>query len=223
MIAEIVPEAYDAFGRKTTRPEWRHKGVHPTFPMGRYFSQPLTVKCESIRDIRMFLWGCKGVSDKELFGMEDYWQPPEQFERIKKGDCDDFALWTWRQFLALGYDARFVLGRCGRYGIGHAWVEFFKDGKCFLVEPFRCGVGDRMPRLSVLRYYPKMSMAWNGSKISFYSHEERKYNPSLMQVVPLVAEWLSFWGWFWLKNYHWLPKSYYRRLKKWLVGMRGLR
>jgi hypothetical protein len=145
MIAEIVPEAYDAFGRKTFRPDLRSKGIHPTFPMGRYVSQPLTVKCESVRDIRKFLSGCKGVSDKEQFGQVDYWQPPEDFERTKRGDCDDFALWTWRQFLALGYDARFVAGRHGRYGMGHAWVELFKDGKCFLVEPHSGASATRFP------------------------------------------------------------------------------
>ena len=213
MIAEIVPEAYDAFGRKTVRPDWRRKGVQPTFPMGRYFSQPLTVKCESIRDIRQFLLGCRGVSDKELFGMDDYWQPPEEFERIRKGDCDDFALWAWRQLLALGYDARFVVGRHGQYGIGHAWVEFFKDGKWFLLEPRLSFVGDKMPRLSTVLHHPKMSVAWDGSKISFYSHEDRKYNPRLGRVAPLVIEWLRFYGWFWLKNFHRVPMAFYRMLR----------
>jgi predicted transglutaminase-like cysteine proteinase len=114
VIAEIIPEAYDALGRKVLRPDLRRKGVHPTFPVGRYVSQPLTVTCESILDIRKFLATCKAVSDKEQFGTEDYWQPPEHFEQTKKGDCDDFSLWNWRQFLALGYDARFVWGRHGR-------------------------------------------------------------------------------------------------------------
>ena len=55
MIAEIIPEAYDASGRKALRPDWRRKGLHPTFPMGRYVSQRLTVKCESVWDVRKFL------------------------------------------------------------------------------------------------------------------------------------------------------------------------
>ena len=213
MVAEIVPEAYDASGRKTLRPDLRRKGIHPTFPMGRYVSQPLMVKCECIRDIRKFLSGCKQVSDQEQFGKRDYWQPPEEFERTKKGDCDDFALWTWRQFLALGYNARFVAGRHGRYGIGHAWVEFFKDGKCCLVEPQLGGVGDKIPRLTTLRYRPKMSVAWDGKNISFYSHEDRKYEPRVAQMTSLLAEWLGFWGWFWLKTLPRLPIVFYRRLR----------
>lgn len=220
MIAEIVPEAYDALGKKTVRPDLRRRGVHPTFPMGRYVSQPLTVNCKSIQDIRKFLFVCKWVSDKEQFDKEDYWQPPEHFEQTRKGDCEDFSLWTWRQFLALGYDARFVWGRSGRYGAGHAWVEFFKDGKCFLVEPQASIVGDKMPRLTAIRYQPNMSVAWDGAKITFYLHKDRKYDPRLTQVIPLVAEWLGFWGWFWLKALARLPIFLYTRLRAGLARNR---
>ena len=55
MIAEIITEAYDPLGKKTLNPDLRRKGVHPTHPMGRYVSQPLMIRCESIRDIRKFL------------------------------------------------------------------------------------------------------------------------------------------------------------------------
>jgi len=213
MIAEIIPEAYDAFGTKTFRPDLRRKEVHPTFPMGRYVGHPLRVNCDSIRDVRRFLSACKYLSDKEQFDRKDYWQPPEDFERTKKGDCDDFALWTWRQFLALGYDARFVVGRQGRYGSGHAWVQFFENGKCFLVEPQLGIVGEKIPRLTTVRYHPKTSVAWDGTKISFYSHEERKFEPSLSQMVRLVNEWLGFWVRFWLKVLPRMPLVFYRRLR----------
>src|ERR1700760_1135947 len=124
MIAEIIPDAYDAAGRKVFRPDLRRKAVRPTFPIGRNLSQPLTVKCDSITDVRRFLSRCRYVSDKEQFDRDDNWQPPEHFELSRRGDCDDFALWTWREFLDLGYEARFVLGTAGRYGTGHAWVQF---------------------------------------------------------------------------------------------------
>lgn len=213
MIAKILPDAYDAFGRKTVRPDLRRRGMRPTFPMGRYVSQPLTVECKSLSDIRKFLLTCRSASDKEQFGREDYWQPPEHFERTKKGDCDDFALWTWRQFLALSYDARFVVGQAGRYGIGHAWVEFFKEGSCFLVEPQMRVVGEKIPRLTALRYRPEFSVAWDGHKISFYSHEHPTYKPGFLELLSLVSEWLSFWVLFWLKNLHRLPIGFYRLFK----------
>ena len=213
MIAEIIAGAYDALGRKTFRPDLRRKGLNPTFPMGRYVGQPLTVKCESIQDVRRFLLTCRAVSDEEQFGKEDYWQPPEHFERTKRGDCEDFALWTWRQFLALGYDARFVVGRHGRYGIGHAWVEYFEHGKCFLVEPQMGIVSDKIPRLTTLRYHPTTSVAWDGTKISFYSHEDQKFDPRFSQLIRLVGEWLRFWLWFWLKTLLRFPVVVYRRLR----------
>jgi len=51
MIAEIIPAAYDAEGKKVFRPFDRHKGLRPTFPLGRYVSHPLTIHCHSIEEI----------------------------------------------------------------------------------------------------------------------------------------------------------------------------
>ena len=186
--------------------------MHPTSPMGRYVSQPLTVKCESIFDIRKFLCGCTYSSDEDQFGMKDYWQAPEEFEQTRRGDCDCFALWTWRQFLALGFNARFVVGRESHYGYGHAWVQFSKDGKDFLVEPTGAWVGISMPRVSTLRYRPYFSVAWDGTKISFYSHEARQGSPPLREIVALVPDWLIFWIWVWVRKLIFLPFKLYRRL-----------
>ena len=213
MIAEIFPQAYDAVGRKVFRPDLRRKGVHPTFPMGRYVSQPLSVKCASLEDMRKFLCTCSGVSDEEQFGKRDYWQPPENFEQTRKGDCDDFALWTWRQLLDLGYEARFVCGAHGRYGTGHAWVEFMKDGKWFLIEPQLHGIGLDMPRLSTLRYKPKLSVSCDDGRISFYSDEDRHRLPSFAQLIPLACDWMIFWTYIWLRVIQHLPGFAFRRLR----------
>jgi hypothetical protein len=59
--------------------------------MGRDVTQPLTVRCSNLADVRTFLAGCRGVSGKEQFGREDYWQPPEDSETRRKGDCDDLT------------------------------------------------------------------------------------------------------------------------------------
>jgi hypothetical protein len=71
VIAETIPEAYDSTGRQVSQPFLRRKGPHPTFPMGSYLSQSLALQCKTIEDIQKFLRGCRGVSDKELFGKED--------------------------------------------------------------------------------------------------------------------------------------------------------
>jgi hypothetical protein len=212
MIAEVFPEAYDARGRKSARPDWRRKGLRATAPMGRYVSHPLTVKCESISDIRTFLYTCKYVSDEVQFHKRDYWQPPDEFEKTKRGDCDCFALWTWREFLDLGFDARFVTGRSGRYGEGHAWVQFAKDGRHFLVDPTMARLGNTMPRLSTLRYQPRFSVAWDGKQLSYYSHEARKSTPPVLQLIALIPDWLIFWGSAWLMALVLLPSYLYRRI-----------
>lgn len=218
MIAEIFPESYDACGKKAIRPDLRRKGLRSTLPMGRYVSQPLTTRCESIDEVRRFLCRCKYVSDEEQFGREDYWQAPEHFEQTQKGDCDCFALWTWREFLQLGFDARFVLGRSGRYGTGHAWVQFSKDGREFLVEPMAAGFGSKLPRLSTLRYCPRLSVTWDGNRITYYSHERRDRVPALSELVAAIPEWLRFWGWCWVRVLGLLPLILYRRISS-LVRM----
>lgn len=79
----------------------RRKGPHPTFLIGRYVSQPMTVKCDTIRDVRRFLAGCEGVSDEEQFGKRRYWQPPEDFEKRKRETATILlfglgdSCWTW--------------------------------------------------------------------------------------------------------------------------------
>ena len=200
MIAEIIPEAYDAYGKQVSQPFSRRKGIHSTFPMGRYVSQPLGVQCKTIEDIRGFLSSCGYVSDEELFGKRDYWQPPEDFEKRRKGDCEDFALWTWRQLLELGYDARFIGGSAGRYGNGHAWVEYFQDGKCFLLEPLCCRVGYTMPRLSTLTYEPRMSVSWDGKVLRYFSHKKPTSGVRWPILLFLIPEYLVFWTFFRLRN-----------------------
>jgi len=183
--------------------------------MGRYLSQPL-IKCTTIDDVRRFLATCCGVSDKEQFGKDEYWLPPEDFEKTRKGDCEDFALWTWRQFLEMGYNARLVVGRAGRYGTGHAWVAFEKGGKYYLVEPQFRFFGESFPRLSTLRYEPKFSVSWDGDKVSFYEHSPRK-NARILPLIPLIPEWVLVWGEVWLWAASKTPRILWRLFERKLL------
>jgi len=198
VIAETISAAYDDVGTQVSSSFFHRKAPHAALPIGRYVSQPLTIKCECIRDIRKFLRGCRTISAQSLFGKRDYWQPPEEFERLKKGGCVDFSLWTWRQLLSLGYDARFVGGSCGRYGDGHAWVEYFRDGRCFLIEPQLRMVGDKMPRLTTLRYKPKLSVALDGAALKYFVHKDKDFSPTWRLLLPLIWEWLEVWACFWI-------------------------
>ena len=123
MYAEVIEKAYDFEGRKIFKPsKTKHRAFHPTFPMGAFGTSPIKHKCSSIEDLRDFLLKCRYVSDMEQFGRDDYWMPPDKFEKEKMGDCEDFALYAWRQLLEMGYECRFTEGESGIYGAGHAWV-----------------------------------------------------------------------------------------------------
>jgi hypothetical protein len=222
MIAEVIPGSYDAEGRRVLRPFDRRRGPQPTFPLGRYVSQPLAVHCQSVGEIREFLMGCKYVSDKELFDRDEYWQPPEDFEKRKKGDCEDFSFWTWRQLMDLGFDARVVFGRRGKYGGGHAWVQFFQDGKWFLVEPLWRRLGVQLPRLSTLGYRPRFSVAWDGEKLTYYQHREHSPLPGLAEAARLLPEYIFIWGQFWVSSPGRIPKVIWLLLKNFLKGFRWI-
>jgi transglutaminase-like cysteine proteinase BTLCP len=159
--------------------------------MGSFLSQPLQIVCRDMEEIRSFLSTCRYVSDREQFGVNDYWMRPEDFERVRRGDCDDFALWTWRQLLGLGYSARFVTGSAGRYGTGHAWVSFRVNDRVFIVEPLLAR-RPKFPRLETLRYRPPVSVEVTGSGVKFFEHKKHVGEPPLRLVAPLVPEWLLF-------------------------------
>jgi transglutaminase-like cysteine proteinase BTLCP len=190
VIAEVIPDFYDVNGKPVSRPKKRYHFL--ARPMGSFLTQPLKVVCKDIDEIRAFLSTCRYVSDHEQFGVRDHWAPPEKFEQTRRGDCDDFALWTWRQLLDLGYSARFVVGRAGRYGEGHAWVTFSVAEKTFIVEPLLARLARTFPRLDVLTYRPGVSVEAFGTRVKYYEHTGRTSEPRLREVMPLVPEWLLF-------------------------------
>lgn len=215
MIIELDPKRYDAEGKKTFRPASRKRsGFRPTFPMGRYVSQPLSLQCATLEEMAAFLLTCKYVSDEEQFDQEDYWAPPEHFESTREGDCDDHALWAWRQLMGMGYRARFVVGESGRYGVGHAWVTFEVEGRHYLCEALVAGVGTSLPRLSGIRYKPSTSVEWNGKKLSYFKHENQTHPFTLSEVFKLGAEWLRFWTAFWVRILWRLPMAFVLLLRR---------
>ena len=215
MIAELNPKAYDISGRQVLSLSRRLRRQFPaTAPMGRYVSRPVSHPCEDLEDVRRFLVSCRYVSDPEQFGKEEHWMPPEEFEQKRTGDCEDFALWTWRQLLLMGYEARFAGGRAGFYGEGHAWVTFSDGERHYLLEPLAAWVGSALPRLSILRYKPAISVSWDGEKIRYFAHEEQHYDPSFRELPELVLEWARFWMRFWAKQLVHLPSRLRRAVRR---------
>ena len=109
-------------------------------PFAEYFEGESSVRVESIDDIVAWLQTCEYVTDIELFHERDVWQHPGAFERRRRGDCEDFALWAWRKLAEVGVDAEFCVGRVicddpAQIDRQHAWVVFHVNAMAFLFEP----------------------------------------------------------------------------------------
>jgi transglutaminase-like cysteine proteinase BTLCP len=108
-------------------------------PFAAYFRGASCVPVRSIDDIVAWLQTCEYVSDVELFHEADHWQHPAAFEQLRRGDCEDFALWAWRKLAEIGVEAEFFVGRVvgdsADRGRQHAWVVYRVDESAFLFEP----------------------------------------------------------------------------------------
>jgi hypothetical protein len=109
-------------------------------PFAEYFEGESSVHVGSIDDIVAWLQTCEYATDLELFRERDFWQHPWIFEKLKRGDCEDFALWAWRKLADVGIDAEFYVGRviCDdrpEVDRQHAWVVYRANGTEFLFEP----------------------------------------------------------------------------------------
>ena len=74
------------------------------------------------------------VLDHVLYGpsMAEIWQNSKQAYKYTRGDCEDHAIILADWLIAMGHDARVVLGKYN--GGGHAWVVLFKDGREYVLE-----------------------------------------------------------------------------------------
>jgi hypothetical protein len=109
-------------------------------PFTEYFEGESCISARSIDEVVGWLQTCEYVTDMELFHETDLWQHPGAFERLRRGDCEDFALWAWRKLSEIGVDAEFYVGRViceGEPAIDrqHAWVVYRVNGAEFLFEP----------------------------------------------------------------------------------------
>jgi hypothetical protein len=118
-------------------PPWAYSRGGSLHEFSWYFQAESAVRVTSIEDICAWLLACEFVSDQELFGQKDFWQHPCEFEKLRKGDCDDHALWAWRKLSELGYITELVVGRrleaSGEWD-GHAWVQCSPTGEQMVLE-----------------------------------------------------------------------------------------
>ena len=116
-------------------PSWFGRGSHRDFRW--YFEGESGVRAASVDDICAWLLECTYLTDPALFNEADYWQHPQTFEQLRRGDCEDHALWAWRKLAELGIDAELVSGQrivSAGESHSHAWVLFREGGVEFVLE-----------------------------------------------------------------------------------------
>jgi hypothetical protein len=132
-------------------------------PFSWYFEGQSTVTVKDVDEICEWLTGCQYMPDADLFREPDYWQHPLTFEQLRKGDCEDHALWAWRKMVELGFAADFYVGQWltnGERTGFHAWVVFERSGSTFLLEPVIKDIGRLVRPLAEARldYVPHFSV-----------------------------------------------------------------
>lgn len=68
------------------------------------------------------------VSDRQLFGRDDYWQSPAETLRNGKGDCEDYALLA-EALLRRQKIPAWVFSVYGPGGYGHTVCAFKENGR----------------------------------------------------------------------------------------------
>ena len=129
-----------AWERLTIRVPSSVFGPGSRHPFAEYFEGESRVPVRTVDDIVAWLQSCEYVTDLEMFHQQDFWQHPAAFEQVRRGDCEDFALWAWRKLVEVGIDAEFCVGRVicedrPELDRQHAWVVYRVDGGEFLFEP----------------------------------------------------------------------------------------
>ena len=152
------------------------------------FEGESAIAVASLDEILDWLAGCQYEADASLFRESDYWQHPHTFEQLRRGDCEDFALWAWRKLVELGIDADLVIGRRvppGAENSRHAWI-LFRDGATeFLLEPI---VRDRAVAIRDIttarsEYIPEFGVARDRSRFLFAGYAYFLQNRHLGKVA----------------------------------------
>jgi hypothetical protein len=126
----------DPWQRIEFSPALGHLGLGARYEFEWYFEGDSAVPVNNLHELRSWLRGCRYVRDPELFHERDYWQHPRTFEQLRRGDCEDFALWAWRKLVEMGYDAELVIGNCaGNRQSRHAWIVYRENAVEYLMEP----------------------------------------------------------------------------------------
>jgi len=189
MKARAIFPFYDFKGSLiVNEDELPQMGFKPTFPMKTYLESYIVCYYKTLKALQEFLKECKYISDNEQFHRKDYWETPNEFESQKEGDCEDFALYTWRQLLHMGYEARFVVGKIGD-NKGHAWCTARIKNRNYIIEPLQAKL-PFMPTLFIEKYQPSISVSFEYGRAIFYRHYTLNKKGSIIYKLLLVTRFV---------------------------------
>jgi len=185
IVVRLVP-VDDPWERLSTRVPLASFGSGARNDFSWYLEGETAQSPRSLDEIMDWLSGCEYVSDETLFAEPDFWQHPRTFEHLRRGDCEDFALWAWRKLLELGYDADLVVGHCvppAGESSRHVWVVFRQDGREYLYEPARRDRATAVRLLSEVRnrYIPEFGVGPDAKRYAYSGYLYLLKHPELMK------------------------------------------
>ncbi len=137
-----------------------------------YFQGESAIPVRQLADVLEWLRQCEYTPDHDAYQVHDFWQHPRTFELMRRGDCEDFALWAWRKLVELGFEAHFVVG----YAVvgpdsarRHAWVQFHDGGVEYLLEPCQRNEEHAIRPLEDVRhaYFPEYGVDARQERFAF--------------------------------------------------------
>jgi len=116
----------------------------------------------------------KFVEDRDNFNNVEYWQSPEEMLKNKRGDCEDFAIFTQAILKELGIESQ-VVSIYGKNRFAHTVAVFKQDGK---YRVFNDGRLYRYDTDKIEEVLTKISETW-----IWAAYTERKNNRGWMNGI----------------------------------------
>jgi hypothetical protein len=162
----------DPWTRLDVRPPVHAFGPGARQDFAWYFQGESEVSVSQLEEMVAWLGTCEYTADHETYQVSDFWQHPRTFELMRRGDCEDFALWAWRKLVELGYDAHFVVGYAvvdADAGRRHAWVVFRRNDVDYVMEPCQRNVEYVVRPLDHVRhaYFPEYGVDSRGQRFTY--------------------------------------------------------
>lgn len=198
MLIPVLEHLYDFEGKPTHKHDRRFSSADFVYDLPRGMRYYFECDVQTLSDVvalQRFYQTCDYADDLEVYGQPEYWAAPDEFEHHQRGDCEDFAIYGWRQLHDMAHSVRIVCGLLdGEAPGGHMWLHAHLDGQNYIIEPTHASQRTphahhkKLPRASARLYHPMMSVAFDGKRFQYYKHERVPWSPKTWTATLL---WLD--------------------------------